>query len=75
MAAREHKLQTAVDSLRREMALMREEAAQKHWEQGAIEEVKDSLQNKMAALPGALKEERAIKEKDKLLREAQVEVA
>ena len=29
----------------------------------------------MAALPGVLKEEKAIKEKDELLREAQVEVA
>ena len=54
---------------------MREEAAQECQQQGAIEEVKDSLQNEMAALSGALKEEKAIKEKDELLREAQVEVA
>ena len=40
-----------------------------------MKEVKDSLQNEMAELPCALKEEEAIKEKDEPLREAQVEVA
>ena len=54
---------------------MRKEAAQECWQQVAIEVVKDCLQNKMAVLPGALKEEKAIKEKDKLLREAQAEAA
>ena len=87
MAARKHKLQTSVDSLRREMALMQEEVArehklltsvdslkkkmtliQEHWQQGAIGD-------EMAALPGVLKEEEAIKEKDEPLREAQAEVA
>ena len=46
---------------------MREEAARERWQQGAIGD-------EMAVLPGVLKEEEAIKEKDKLLREAQVEV-
>ncbi|XP_057354339.1 uncharacterized protein LOC130682934 [Manis pentadactyla] len=50
------------------MAWMWEEAAQECQQQGAIGD-------KMAVLPGALKEEEAIKEKDKLLREAQAEVA
>ncbi|XP_073080546.1 threonylcarbamoyladenosine tRNA methylthiotransferase isoform X2 [Manis javanica] len=47
---------------------MREEAARERRQQGAMEDER-------AALPGALKEEEAIKEKDELLREAQVEVA
>ena len=64
-----------MDSLKKELVLIQEEAAQECWQQGAIEEVKDSLQNKTAALPGVLKEEKAIKDKDELLREAQVEVA
>ena len=54
---------------------MREEAARERWHQGAIEEVQNSLQNEMAVLPGVLKEEEAIKEKDELLGEAQAEVA
>ena len=57
-----------MDSLKKEMALMQEEAARKCWQQGATEEVKDCLQNERAALPGALKEEKAIKEKDELWR-------
>ena len=57
-----------MDSLRKEMALMREEAARECQQQGAIGD-------ETAALPGVLKEEEAIKEKDKLLREAQAEVA
>ena len=75
MAALECMLKTSVDSLKKEMALMQEEAAQEWGQQGAIEEVNTSLQNEMAALPGAMKEEKANKEKDKLLREAQAEVA
>ena len=34
-----------------------------------------AIGDEMAVLPGVLKEEEAIKEKDELLREAQVEVA
>ena len=64
-----------MDSLKKEMALMGQEAARQRRQQGDIGEVKTSLQNEMAALPGALKEAKAIKEKDKFLREAQVEVA
>ena len=63
-----------MDSLKKEMALMREEAAQDCQQRGAIEEVKDSLENAMAVLPGALKEEETIKEKDELLREAPAEM-
>ena len=51
-------------------ALLREEEAGECCQQGAIEEIKYSLQNESALLPGALKEEKAIKEKDELLREA-----
>ena len=50
------------------MVLMQEEVARERQQQGAMEDER-------AALPGALKEEEAIKEKDELLREAQVEVA
>ena len=57
-----------MDSLKKEMALMQEEVARECWQQGAIGDG-------MAVLPGVLKEEEVIKEKDKLLREAQVEVA
>ena len=56
-----------LDSLRKEMALMREEAARERQQQDAIADEK-------AVLPGVLKVEEAIKEKDELLREAQVEV-
>ena len=59
MAARECELQASVDSLRKEMAWMQEEAARECQQQGAIGD-------ETAALPGALKEEEAIKEKDKL---------
>ena len=75
MVAQERELQTSVESLRKEMALMREQGAQEHQQQGALGEVKDSLQNETTLLPGALKEEEAMKEKDELIREAQVEVA
>ena len=61
-------LKTSVDSLRKEMALMRGVAARELRQQGAIGD-------KTAVLPGALKEEEVIKEKDELLREAQAEVA
>ena len=47
-----------MDSLRKEMALM-QEAAREHQQQGAIGD-------ETAALPGALKDEEAIKEKDRL---------
>ena len=57
-----------MDSLRKEMALMWEEVAREHQQQGAIGD-------QTAVLPGVLKEEEAIKEKDELLREAQAEVA
>ena len=67
-AAREHEQQTSVDSLRKEMAWVQEEAAREHRQQGAIRE-------KTAVLPGVLKEKEAIKEKNKLPREAQAEVA
>ncbi|XP_073097764.1 uncharacterized protein [Manis javanica] len=92
MAAREHELQTSVDSLRREVALMREEAARQHEVQTSVDSLRtemalmqeDTAQergqqgatgDKTAVLPGVLKEEEAIKEKDALLREAQAEVA
>ena len=68
MAAQEHKRQTSVDSLRKEMALMWEEAAREPQQQGDIGD-------ETAVLPGVLKEEETIKEKDELLREAQAEVA
>ena len=55
--ALEHELQTSVDALRKEMALMQEEEAREHWQQGAIGEVNNFLQNQMAVLPGVLKEE------------------
>ena len=40
-----------------------------------MKEVKDSLQNEPTALPGALKEAKAVEEKDVLLREALEEAA
>ena len=55
-AAQERELQTSVDSLRREMALMRKDAAGERGQQGAIGD-------KMAVLPDALKEKEAIKGK------------
>ena len=47
---------------------MREEAAQERQQQGAIGDER-------AVLPGVLKEEETIKEKDELLGKAQAEVA
>ena len=52
-----------------------EEAVRERELRGPGEEVKDSLQNETAALPGALKEAEAVEEKETLLREAGEEAA
>ena len=52
-----------------------QEAVRERELRGPGEEVKDSLQNETAALPGALKEAEAVEEKETLLREAGEEAA